>query len=512
MVWTPTYQAKVTYAGVSHLIDYGRCAVSGKVLVVGAPEDDTAGADAGAAYVSRQASISLWSDEAKLIASTATAGDKFGFDADIDDTSIIVGAPYHNTTGAAYIFDFSGSAWPETVQLDPPVIAWVDCFGGRVKIKGDYAFCSAVRESYSEGALHVFKKVGGVWGYWQKLVAPSPDWYSYYADSFDFDGTTLLVGHPGKSSNDGKAYTYTLDGGGYFVFQQELVALPLIADNKFGGAVRVDGNRAVVVAGDSSSTKAYWQIYVFKFSTTWALEQYIDPVGLGANLFDDSRNVALNNSLGFICIGSNFADPITLNEGKVWFYELNGTTWTYDFSVSGTINSQYLGKRVCCDGSTFCFSGGLEFPNSYIYVYGITYTPDGLDEIINWKSTRSGYYCHELTDGKDLGMTSGGQINRDYTVASRARMRLLARRGEWIYDPSFGSRFHTIKTQEEARADCLTFAVEALQPLIDEGEIWLVEIGEIDFDAYRGSLAVEIFITIPSEEERVSLGKIRIGA
>ena len=67
-------------------------AVSGDTAVVGAHRDDTpAGDDAGSAYVFVR-SGGTWTQQAKLTASDAAAGDLFGFSVAVAGDTAVVGA------------------------------------------------------------------------------------------------------------------------------------------------------------------------------------------------------------------------------------------------------------------------------------------------------------------------------------------------------------------------------------------------------------------------------------
>ncbi len=114
-------------------------------------------------------------------------------------------------------------------------------------------------------------------------------------------------------------------------------------------------------------------------------------------------------------------------------------------------------------------------------------------------------YCLDLSDKKTLSLDSQGQLVRDFTVASRARMRLTAKRGQWPYDPNLGSRFHQLTTRE-LRTKALGVAIEALQPLIDEGAITDVAIGAISINETTGACALEVTITVPRSSQGISIG------
>ena len=68
-------------------------AISGETVVVGAPRDDgAAGFDQGSAYVFVR-SGGVWSQQQKLVASDAAAGDNFGSSVAISGETVVVGAP-----------------------------------------------------------------------------------------------------------------------------------------------------------------------------------------------------------------------------------------------------------------------------------------------------------------------------------------------------------------------------------------------------------------------------------
>ena len=85
---------------------FGAVSVSGAVVAIGAPHDDTKGTESGASYVFRRNGTS-WSEEAKLLASDGSADDWFGAFVALSGDTIVTGAPFAgpspNSVGAAYI-------------------------------------------------------------------------------------------------------------------------------------------------------------------------------------------------------------------------------------------------------------------------------------------------------------------------------------------------------------------------------------------------------------------------
>ncbi len=93
-------------------------AISGDVIVVGAPGDDTAAAYAGAAYVFRR-NGSTWQPEAKLLPAGQHSLEwgLFGYSVALSGNDLVIGAPWDGENGAdsgvayAFVYGLEGSQW-----------------------------------------------------------------------------------------------------------------------------------------------------------------------------------------------------------------------------------------------------------------------------------------------------------------------------------------------------------------------------------------------------------------
>ncbi|MFT5284580.1 MAG: hypothetical protein ACI8TQ_000737 [Planctomycetota bacterium] len=140
-----------------------RVAFSGNTIVVGAPHEDGGGtgvnsaqtgsfsSNSGAAYVFVR-NGTTWSQQAYLKASTNGGADRFGFTADIDGDTIIVGAYNEdsdatgidgdetndnaNNSGAAYVFTRNGTTWNHEAYVKASNTGTGDDFGISVAVGG----------------------------------------------------------------------------------------------------------------------------------------------------------------------------------------------------------------------------------------------------------------------------------------------------------------------------------------------------------------------------------------
>jgi len=106
-----------------------------------------------------------------------------------------------------------------------------------------------------------------------------------------------------------------------------------------------------------------------------------------------------------------------------------------------------------------------------------------------------------------------GACIEDTTVATRATVRLMTRRGLYWSNKDMGSRLHLLRTLRDARAKVVTYAKEALQPLLDTGELLSVELGQdgVYEDVDRGMFCCQLLLEV-EPGVIVELSALPIGA
>jgi hypothetical protein len=162
---TWTEQAKLTASDAAGGDTFGRVAIDGDTAIVGAYRSDDNGSESGSAYVYTRTG-SIWTEQAKLTASDAAGGDRFGISVAIDGDNVIVGAYFNDDdgtdSGSAYVFARTGSTWSEQTKLIASDATASDWFGSSVAISGDYAIVGAYLNDDAgsdSGSAYFFEKV-----------------------------------------------------------------------------------------------------------------------------------------------------------------------------------------------------------------------------------------------------------------------------------------------------------------------------------------------------------------
>ena len=149
-----TQEHKLTAGDAAAGDDFGwSVALSGDAALVGAWADDDAGPASGAAYVYRyDAGSGQWAEAQKLTAGDAEGGANFGWAVALDGDVAVVGAGFDDDNGpgagAAYVFryDAGAGAWVEEQKLLASDGTPTDRFGHAVAVEGDVAVVGAAQD------------------------------------------------------------------------------------------------------------------------------------------------------------------------------------------------------------------------------------------------------------------------------------------------------------------------------------------------------------------------------
>ena len=192
--------------------------VNGDVAIVGAHYNDKNSiSNIGSAYVFRWDGTS-WIEEAKLLASDGDVDDYFGFAVSVDADTAVIGSPYNDDngiySGSAYVFQWDGTSWIEEAKLLASDAQIGDRFGYAVSVDGNViaigADLSDDNGSYT-GSAYVFQWDGTNWIEEDKLLASDGNGDDLFGCSVSVSGNTAVIGsywNEGNDSFNGAAYFY----------------------------------------------------------------------------------------------------------------------------------------------------------------------------------------------------------------------------------------------------------------------------------------------------------------
>jgi len=322
--------------------------LDGDRLVVGAV--GTAGATNGLAYVFVFDGTN-WNQQAELHPWASTAGDSFGCSVATHGNRVIVGASSDSTngasSGAAYVYFWTGSAWSNEVKLSAYDGASGDCFGFAVGISSNAIAVGAPYDDVSStdsGSVYVYSTAGAFW--WTNTPTRLYDGNSLserFGSSIDFspDAEVLAIGqHYYHLWNYGAVSVFRWSGTAW-TDQRRLTASDAASNHMFGRSVSL-GNGVLLIgapghkgSGETRSGAAY----IFELSPTswaWTQAQRLKPSDLEAEDYF-GQSVILSSS--FLAVGSYLADASGTDSGAAYLYESDGTNWTQEAKVSQRIGA-----------------------------------------------------------------------------------------------------------------------------------------------------------------------------
>lgn len=226
--------------------------------IIGAPGDDEAAENAGAAYIYAFNSPH-WQQEVKLTAADAAKGDAFGNVVSIDGTTAVVGAPKDDDTGsnsgAVYLFVRDANEWKQHAKLVPKESAKLDAFGEAVDIQTSTLIVGAPGHTHGgvrfAGAVFVFVRDGNTWKEHAKLTADDAGAGDQFGVSVDIGDDIIIVGSkkndPDGIRDAGAAYIFQRDGN---IWKQgaKLTSPKKRKGDHFGTGVATSRNIAIVGA------------------------------------------------------------------------------------------------------------------------------------------------------------------------------------------------------------------------------------------------------------------------
>ena len=255
---TWTQQAKLTASDGAAGDEFGHdVQIDGDTIVVGALKDDDDGTDSGAAYIFTRSGVT-WTQQQKLTADDAAAGDNFGNDVAISGDTVAIGTPDENAdAGSVYIFTRSGVTWTQQQKLTASDIAAGDRFGGLIRLDGDTLLAAAWQnddDGADSGAAYVFTRSGTTWTEEAKLTGDDSAAGDNFGVNLDIAADTVAIGawyDDDNGTNSGSAYVFTRSGTAW-TQQAKLTPTSPAAGDIFGRCVSLNTEADLLIGAPGS--------------------------------------------------------------------------------------------------------------------------------------------------------------------------------------------------------------------------------------------------------------------
>jgi hypothetical protein len=250
----------------------GAVAISRNTAIVGAPFHDSAGDDAGAAYLFDVTTGQLLH---KLTASDPEVEAVFGSSVAIDGNIALIGSQWDydfgTSSGSAYLFDVTTGQ--ELFKLTASDATEGDWFGSSVAISGNTAIVGASHFGINDnqpGAVYLFDVTTGQELF--KLTASNPIDDDGFGTGVAIDGKIAIVGadEVRMTNATGVAYAFDVTTGQQLF---KLTGSDVAPDGRFGFEVGVSGDLAIIRGGASHQRS----VYLFDVTTGEQLIRLVPP-------------------------------------------------------------------------------------------------------------------------------------------------------------------------------------------------------------------------------------------
>lgn len=317
-------------------------AASGRWLLVGAPDDDTAGGnEAGSVFVFELVD-GRYVAHSRLTASDGAGGDGFGYALAIDGDTAVVGAwtdslPAGSGAGSSYVFALTGADWTQVGKLTAPDGATGDAFGAALSLSGDVLLVGAPFDDLPSladaGSAHLFLRSGDSWTFATKLVAPDATAFDRFGFAVATDVGNLLVGARDADNEAGVVYAYGRNGSSAD-FRDRLVPADRGASDRFGSALAVDGDQVLIgasgQAGASGANAGAAYVYQ-RVGNGWT--QQAKLLAPGAPEARSGFSVALRGDVAVLgAPGATLGD--CCQQGAADLFLRNGLGWRFERRLS----------------------------------------------------------------------------------------------------------------------------------------------------------------------------------
>jgi hypothetical protein len=231
---TWAYQATLTPPAANNDSGFGMwSAISGNTVVIGSPGSTLGGnLGVGRVYVFSRTGTA-WTQRAVFEAPDGASGDEFGASVAFAGTTIVVGAPWHDSStevddGVVYFFVPNATGYSMALEMGPPSDSgqWLSMFGLSIAATPTSLFIGSPGRTigsgpHAAGAVYEYSGSGSTWAPQSEITANDPTSDAVFGSMVVYTGRQLVVGAPnatvGTTAGQGAAYVMTKSGSSWSV-------------------------------------------------------------------------------------------------------------------------------------------------------------------------------------------------------------------------------------------------------------------------------------------------------
>ncbi len=318
--------------------------VYGDWTIIGAYGDSENGPQSGAAYFYRRCG-SQWEQVQRVIPEDSEEADRFGRGVAIYGDYAVVGAPYdddaNNNSGAAYIYHLENNVWVQQTKIVATDADPSDWFGWTVDIWQDYVLIGCKNDdgiSSFTGSAYLYKREGGNWVFKQNIKAPDEEQFDQFGYSLDMNDSLVVIG---AYENDegallgGAAYVYEFSSGDTVVFRTKVIASDVAEGDNFGTAVSISSDRLLVGSpyrGETAnSSEGAVYVYENDGNDNW-IETSIQysPTAISTT---ERYGTSVSQYGNRVLVGNVHGFGISEETGTAYLYNVNNGTWEYTMEL-----------------------------------------------------------------------------------------------------------------------------------------------------------------------------------
>ena len=321
-------------------------AISGDYAVIGEHWDDSAGYNAGSAYIFHR-SDTHWIQQTKITASDSQSHLQFGISVALSGDYAIIGTFYNDDypiPGSAYIFHRDGENWTEQAKITASDGFDGNWFGKIVSISENYAIVNGANKS-----AYIFNRDGSTWTEQMKIEPSDPDGDGF-GSSLSIKENFAAVG-AAMDSEDGYDYegaVYIFNRlGATWAEQAKLTASDGIAYYQFGQSIALSESEDCLVVGafDNYEYGGSGAYIFYRSGTVWTEDTKLLPDDDG---FSFGSEVSIYGD--YVITGAPFDEDV--NSGSAYIFHRNEGYWTQQSKIlpSDGQSYDYFGSSVSIYG------------------------------------------------------------------------------------------------------------------------------------------------------------------